>query len=405
MSRGYLLVAMLLLVGCNAPEIRDTHQPTPVQRIAVAAPAEDPDVLPETLLPDVGVDYFEVALGKDDTDLVDPAVHEAEARYLPWLLVRTLQNQRQWGAVRVNPGGVSQTDVMVAGRLLESDGTRLELDISVHDATGRRWFQRRYSGQAVRSDYARESSVAGEPFQSVYDRIAEDLLRFRESLTLDELAMMRQISELRFAEQFAPNIFSGYLVQTGAQWRLARAPFDDDPHLLRVRTIRARDYLFVDTLQDYHGAFAQEMESSYYDLRRELFVEGAELRDARQASTLKTLGGALAILTGILAQGSDSAITQAAGVVGIGAGAMVVQDGLRQRSDSRAYADSIREVSGSFAAAMTEHQVSLEDRTVTLTGTIQQQAARWRELLQQIYNAETSPEGTDAAATDSDLAK
>lgn len=385
-------IAMLLaLAGCNPAGVR-TGDGVSALPSPGSSGADVVDTLPEYLLPDVGVDYFEVALAEDDSELVDPAVHDAEARYLPWLLVRTLQGRRAWGVVRLNPGHISQSDVAVRGRILASDGARLILEITASDATGRRWFQRRYEGRADRSDYARESAAAVEPFQNLYDRIADDLMTFRRTLSTSEIAEIRQVAELKFAMGFAPGIFSGYLEDRAGRWTMVRQPARDDPYLARVRQVRERDFLFVDTLQDYHGAYALEMEGPYYDLRRELLIESAELRDARQAATLKTVGGALAILAGILAQGSDSAITQAAGAVGIGAGAIAVQEGFRQRGESQAYADAIREISRSFGGDMTEHRVQLEDRTVTLTGTLQQQAARWREILQDIYDTETLPQ-------------
>jgi len=40
------------------------------------------------------------------------------------------------------------------------------------------------------------------------------------------------------------------------------------------------------------------------------------------------------------------------------------------------------------------HTMTLQNRTVTLTGTVQEQYRQWKELLQQMYIAETGGTGS-----------
>lgn len=385
----FLLVAGGLLAACNGANVRPSAE-TPV-----ATPAR---VLPAHLLPEVGVDYFvsEEASG----DLLDPYAMEAESRYLPWLLVTTLQNTRDWGAVRINPGLLSRTDVEVRGEILRSDGQSLALQISVQDATGREWFSRRYEEDAERADYRRSTATYREPFQAVYDRIAADMLRFRARLSTEDLAEIKTVSELRFAAELVPDVFADRLVERGGRYRVNPDIPTAEAELARIERVRERDYLFVDTLQDYHANFAMEVEAPYYDLRRELLIEGEALRRTQREATLQTVGGVLAVFAGILAQGSDSAITRAAGVVGIGAGAVAVQGGLAKRGDAKAHASAIQEISRSFADEMDMHQIELEDRSVTLRGTLQEQSKRWRRILLEIYEAEAALDAETAASTD-----
>jgi hypothetical protein len=64
-------------------------------------------------------------------------VRKAESRLLPARLKTTLEASGPVGAVRVVPEGVKFVDVMVSGKILESTGGRLELEIDAVDATGR----------------------------------------------------------------------------------------------------------------------------------------------------------------------------------------------------------------------------------------------------------------------------
>lgn len=381
----FLLVSGVLLAACNSANVR------PSAEAPVATPVRE---LPAHLLPEVGVDYFvsEEAGG----DLLDPYAMEAESRYLPWLLVTTLQNTRDWGAVRINPGLLSRTDVEVRGQILRSDGQSLALQISVQDATGREWFSRRYEGEVERADYRRSTATYREPFQAVYERIAADMLAYRARMSMAELAEIKTVSQLRFAAGLVPDVFANSLVVRGGRYRVNPDIPVAEADLARLERVRERDYLFIDTLQDYHANFSMEVEAPYYDLRRELLIEGEALRRTEREATLQTVGGVLAVFAGILAQGSDSAITRAAGVVGIGAGALAVQGGLAKRGDAKAHASAIQEISRSFADEMDMHQIELEDRSVTLRGTLREQSKRWQRILREIYQTEAE---LDAAAT------
>ena len=74
-------------------------------------------------------------------------IRDAEARYIPQHLRNTLESTGYWGAVRVVPAGTVGGEVLVRGRILESDGLNLSLNIIALDATGRQWFDRSYSSE------------------------------------------------------------------------------------------------------------------------------------------------------------------------------------------------------------------------------------------------------------------
>jgi hypothetical protein len=72
-----------------------------------------------------------------------PDLRRAESRYFAVLLRNTLESSAQWGAVRVAPETVEFIDLRVNGRIVESDGKRLQLEITAQDAAGRVWLDRK----------------------------------------------------------------------------------------------------------------------------------------------------------------------------------------------------------------------------------------------------------------------
>src|SRR2546428_12531114 len=74
-----------------------------------------------------------------DKQRINPDIRQAESRYMATLLRGTLESSGQWGAVRVAPEIAQFIDVIVSGRILESTGAKLALEITVRDSTGRVW--------------------------------------------------------------------------------------------------------------------------------------------------------------------------------------------------------------------------------------------------------------------------
>ncbi len=141
--------------------------------------------IPEARLVDVAIDLF--APGVSDTPPspllqkgIRASVRKSEARYIPIHLRNTLQSTGQWGAVRVVPGGASWAELLVTGRIEKSNGKDLELELLARDAQGRIWLDRSYRQAADTTAYAKDRPVDGrDPFQALYNRIANDLVRER----------------------------------------------------------------------------------------------------------------------------------------------------------------------------------------------------------------------------------
>jgi hypothetical protein len=388
----YSAVALLCFAaaGCNTTTVKTTEHESIV---AETIPT------PEDLLLDVGVGIFDPGIdpSKGPEEGVFPKIRAAESRFMPYRLMEALQTSGNWGAVRVIPDRLSEMDVWVDAEILKSDGENLWLEVTVEDSTGRHWYTKKYTEVASKYSYDNELPTRMEPFQGIYNQIANDMLEFRQRLNPSELKAIRVVSELKFAREFSPELYSDHLeVDSRGRHQIKRLPADNDPILSEIRQIRERDYMFVDTLQEYYGSFARQMEEPYRDWREAFYIESQDLRKVRSDANTRLIGGALAVLAGILAQGSDSNIARSAGWVGIGAGATAVMSGLNKREEAKIHVEALEEISSNLDSEIAPHTMTLENRTVTLTGTVNEQYQQWRAILKELYRAETGqvPAGT-----------
>jgi len=74
--------------------------------------------------------------------------------------------------------------------------------------------------------------------------------------------------------------------------------------------------------------------------------------------------------------------------VGIIGGASVLKSGLEKRAEASIHSLALEELSQSLEAEITPRVIELEDRTVRLSGNVEDQYAQWRELMADIYATE-----------------
>ncbi len=377
-----LLFILVTTVGCNSTSVRSTER----EKIAPQAVQ-----IPENLLLDVGIGIFDPGVDALDSDPgVYPKIREAEARFMPYILMETMQNSGSWGIVRVIPQRQSEMDLWVNAEILRSDGENLHLLVRVQDSSGKIWYTKKYTDEASKYSYDTSLPNRTEPFQALYNQISNDMLLHYRQLDANEIASIRLITELKFAKAFSSEAFSEHLgIDKKGHYFITRLPADDDPILQRVKQIRERDYMFVDTLQEYYASFARQMQEPYLEWRRAYYEENKALQEVKAQSRNRILGGLAAVVLGVLAQGVDSRTARTAGVVGIGAGATAVMSGLNKREEAKVHAEALEEISASMDAEMQPHTMKLEDRTVTLSGSVNEQYGQWRQLLKDIYDAET----------------
>jgi hypothetical protein len=371
------------LIACSTTTVKSTEY---VQVVQDTAPNED-------LLMDIGVTVFDPGideLDRDEEERVSPEIRNAEARYAPYLLAETLQRSGNWGVVRVLPNETSTTDIYIHGQILQSDGEGMRINVSVRDSTGAIWYTKEYEEHISEFAYEASQRQANDPFQVVYNNIANDLLAWRKAnLTEQRIASIRTISELQFARNFAPELFEQYLsVNNRGITQIERLPADNDPALERIREIRLRDNLFVDTVQDYYANYARQMRVPYDSWREQSYHATMTLDQLEASARRRFIAGTVAIVGGIAAATSSNAAVQTGALVGVGAGAYMIKSGFDKNAEAEIHIAALQELGESLEQEVAPRMIDLDDRTIMLNGTVEEQYQQWREILVDMYKAE-----------------
>jgi hypothetical protein len=350
--------------------------------------------VPEQQRLDVAIDLFAPSVdGEDPEELADkgvqPLVRKAEARFLAIHLRNTLQSTGQWGAVRVMPGGVPWAELSVVGKIEKSNGKELDVRVHAWDATGKRWFDERYRQKARVLSYAAEQVDGLDPFQSLYNEIANDLLEKRSKMKERDLVRIREVARLRFATEFAPDAFGPYLQSDKkGRYEIERLPDESDPMLGRLALVRDRDDMFVDTLNEYYSDFYARMAKPYDDWRANSYTEQAAYDSLNNSAKWKKILGIGLIAAGIFAPGNSRGASDAKTVAMIG-GAALAKNGFENSAESKIHKAALAELSESFGADVSQLIVDVDGKVVELKGSAEEQFQQWRALLREIAVTET----------------
>ncbi len=391
MLRISLLIVFLCLAtaGCSVNEVVVAEE----TKLIVAESPRD-----EALLLDIGIVEFDAGI-PDDNDpqktRVFGEIRTAETRFLAYHLKTTLQGTGYWGAVRVIPSRSAFTDVVISGEIEKSDGEFVVLNISVDDATGRHWFEKSYEMQTGKTSYSERRDRRRDPYQKVFNDISNDLQIFVAQLPAKQLQQTRQVSELQFFADMSPLAYGEHLqMDEEGLVSISRLPAENDPAVMRLRQIRERDRLVVDTLNEHYANFYYGIAIPYRSWRKNARQESVNFREVKRSARMQALVGVV-VLAGSLALDTDSSNSRTRNVnrglqnMGIYEGLNRVIGGFQRNSEASLHLDTIAELSESFGAEAAPMVVNVEGQERRLTGTAAAQYESWRKLLKEIYEAET----------------
>ena len=379
-------LALAFLVSACATHTVKTTSYTPV--------VQDSQDVPEDFLLDVGVSLFDPGIDEylgDDEDTANPEIRVAESRYAPYLLAETLQRSANWGIVRVMPNSESPMDVQVNGTILRSNGEAMIIRVVVNDSRGRHWYTEEYEEVISQFSYDSQNRQKNDPFQAIYNKIANDLLAYRQrNIEASEVQEIRTVSELLFAQRFSDDAFGNYLARDrNGEYQLTALPADNDPLLGRIRSIRERDFMFIDTVQDYFATYVRQMRLPYDSWREQSYQETITLRELEASARRRFIAGAAAVVGGIAAASNGGNwATQAGGATAVGAGAFLVKSGFDKQAEARIHMQALEELGESLENAVAPQVINLDDRTITLSGSVEEQYEQWRDILADLYAAE-----------------
>jgi hypothetical protein len=348
-----LLAAATLALACNTV-------------VTAAVPESDTTSL------DIGLAVFDPGLPEDPTHNMDlgifPQIREAEARYLPVALRQALVDTNLWGPVRVLPDPDPGTELLITGRIIASDGVRLEVQVQAVDSRGVEWINQVYSDSSSEDDFQTQRLNGERPFQELYDHVAADIYAVASRLSSAEIDKINQLSLLRYAGDLAPAAFSGYYTQTAdGQYQLLRLPAREDPMLERIKRVREQEYVFIDTVDEQYATLFSNIAPTY-DLWRQYNREQSLYQDAHE----QRLAG-----RSKKRRGSYAAMKQ-------------TYNNFRW---SKIQEQEAAKLAQGFNNEVEPTIMHLQGRVIELDGSLEDQYREWRKILHSIYLLETGSAG------------
>jgi hypothetical protein len=382
MKPAFSLLTLLLLatVSCTSSKTIQ-YENVPIQRAQIE--------LTEEQLLDVGILIFDPNLPEEDQEFIFPEIRKAEARYIPYHLKTTLEDTGFWGGVWVLPEKSEAMDLIVGGRIEVSNGLKVAVRIGVWDITGREWMNKVYETTVSRSAYSQQRDYSQDPYQSFYNKIANDLLKIRNSLSSPELRRISEIGDLRFAAELVPGVYSDYLMQDEKDiFSAKRLPSEDDEMMSRIQNVKEREFVLVDTLNEYYAKLYQDISVPYENWRKLSREEMLTYEDLKRSALKRQLLGAAAILGAIAYEGNSQTSSYAKQAALYG-GIEVIKSGFGMSAEAKVHKESLKELGTSFDTQAKPLIIEIEGQTLRLTGTAKEKFLEWRKLLKQIYTEET----------------
>ena len=385
------LLVLPLLTACALalPELKPAPIPLerPLNLVGDVNLAQTVQAPPESALIEIGVQVFGTAQKKEGEykigDWVFDEIIQKETQFLPHLLKNTLVASNQWGAIRVIPERDPSLDLIVEGQIIQSDGETLELQIRAIDSSGREWLNRTYADQSIQEEYPESTRFTLEntfdainfvdPFQDIYNRIANDLVAVSIRLGEQTLFDLNLVTYMLYASDLSPDTFSGSIIKNEDGLLLVDTlPSLDDPMMARVADMKYRHHLFIDTVDEYYQTLYDDIQPAYVLWRRYSIDQISEIETSRQEAGRSDYGGSSGFLS------------------------------LSQRYDrfkwSKIFEREFSDLAAGFNNELAPAFLELNSQVHGLTGTMEQQYREWRGILRRIFeleNGEITPDVTE----------
>jgi hypothetical protein len=157
----------------------------------------------------------------------------------------------------------------------------------------------------------------------------------------------------------------------------------------RLLKIREREYMYVDTLNEYYQIFYNEMWASYENWRKLNLAEQKAIRKIKRDAMIRQIVGALLLAGAVALEAGEVGNTGALQLGMVIMGGQVIIDGFNISEEAEIHAAVIEELSESFGNEMQPIVMDFQGKKYELTGSAEEQFKRWRELLRKIYLTET----------------
>ncbi len=347
---------------------------------------------------DVIVPIFEPGIPDNSDDYeklgIWPEVRRTEAIRFASSLRDELIDTSTFGDVRLSPDISVAGDLFVLGEIKQSNGEDIEIGVQVYAVSGKRWMNKTYRHRTEEYHWKDLRKAGKDPYQPLFAEVAEDIADLIRKRSSDELAELRAISDLQFANVFSNNVFIEHLeFDKKNNISLASLPAENDPMLVRTRQLRAADGLFMDTMQGSYSDFVAKTEDSYLAWQEHSMNAVKDQRSAQNKAVLQGLVGALLLIGAASAADSSDNSTLEGAAIGAAAigGVVMLQKSFAASADGKFHKETINEAGQSLNFEVAPQVIAVEEETVTLRGDVQEQYRQWRSMLSMLYEQEATP--------------
>jgi len=358
--------------------------------------------VPENIEPfDVAISLFDPGISNQDSygeDGIWPELRRSEAMYMAVQLRDVLAKTQRYGAVRVTPDNYSSADLYITAKIIKSNGEDVALQVKVSDSTGKTWVSKKYSHRVkpIAFNNPRNKDSNGklkiDPYKDIYLKISSDIIKYmKRNIKPEKADTINIVTEIRYAQNYSPAAFSDILSKRNNLYKLNGKPDKDDPMMKRVQSIKYRDQMFIDNMQTHYDGFSSNMTSSYKVWQEQSFAESKAAREAASAAFWQGVAGAVIVAATVAAAGDcdSAACARNTGAVGGAVAGAFFNESFQNSKEAKVHRDALNEIASSLDSTLSPSVIEMEDRTVTLTGTITEQSNQWRAVLLEIFQAET----------------
>ena len=350
---------------------------------------------PRTRL-DVIIPVFDPGLPEDSDDYeklnIWPELRRTEANRFALNMKDALENTGAFGAVRVSPDKKATGGLYVLGTVKESNGEDVAIHLEVVDISGKSWLTKTYKYRVKEAFHKDLRNQGKDPYQPLFIEAAGDILKLLRKKSDSQLAQLRSITDIRFAASFSQAEFGKYLEQKNGIVTLISLPDENDPMLTRTRAIRVRDQLFIDRMQVHYEAFDSRISESYAVWQKESLAEAKAARKASRKALGQAIIGGILVGVSVAAAAKDPYGDNTGAIVGAAVGTAIVAKSFHTRQEMKVHREALAELGESIHFELAPQVIELENKTVELTGTADEQFSQWRSFLRRIYEEEKTPD-------------
>ena len=339
-----------------------------------------------------------------------PQLRQAESVRIAHKVRLELEALGHFEWVFVSPSIEPSADLFLMGRIDRSNGEDLNLSYDLVDATGAKWISKGKSkGRRPESDLDRPANPGKDPFQGVYRSVALDVQgalvkkanqhakelaraeKRRQRGKAAKLTVLEQVTlvrDLDFAQNFSPSEYGRMLKAKGARWQLAGVPDEASESWVMLNMMQAREGTFTDRMNAHYADFAQRMQADYELWQEDAFPAARSMRLAQEAAVAQGIG---AVLLGVVAATNEDKLGSVGTAAAVAGAATLAVQSFRSNAKRKDQVARLNEMGSSINAAMDSTVVEMDNRKVALTGTADEQFAKWRGMLEDLYRSQEDP--------------